>query len=319
MTRPTIFIGSSTKGLEVAKAVRTYFKNLADVIIWNEGVFGFSEGTLEALVAKLEDFDFAILVATLDDCLIKDGVLYPVPRDNVLFELGLFIGHLGRKRVFLLSPNSEAAHLPSDLLGVKVAHYETLDPGRSLEDATRTACVSIQNAMHSLGRLPIKASDLLGIYKYRCSASNNNEFTHGGVCSLECNVESKNLDIIGRRLWRVQSEKDDTVSEKSDKILLCQRLTPFSSWRSIWSSIHGKEYRYVYRITIDDIILNGFAHNYINFDEAKNVTGFTGDYFILPPGRREWGTMEWRRIDKTQPSLDTLTDMDILWDAMKLV
>jgi predicted nucleotide-binding protein len=73
MARPTIFIGSATNGHGIAEAVSVHLEKFANIQIWDEGVFGLMEGTLEALVARLNDFDFAILVATLEDTLIKDG------------------------------------------------------------------------------------------------------------------------------------------------------------------------------------------------------------------------------------------------------
>ena len=47
-------------------------------------------GALETLVGILRNFDFAALVLTPEDLLVKRDILYPAPRDNVLLELGLF-------------------------------------------------------------------------------------------------------------------------------------------------------------------------------------------------------------------------------------
>jgi hypothetical protein len=127
------------------------------------------------------------------------------------------------------------------------------------------------------------------------------------VCSVQWDEDFKYLRIIGRRLWRVQSQQDD-------KILHCQWLNPFSFWRSTWSAINRNEYRFVYRITIDGCNLQGFARSFIDFDEAKNVTGFAGDYYILPPGRPDWGTIEFRQRQTIDPTRD-----DVLWEGMELV
>ena len=87
-------------------------------------MFGLSEGTLESLVKKLPGFDFAILVLTPDDVAITRGEAEQLPRDNVLFELGLFMGKLGRDRCFVVDDRSKQMKLPSDLAGVTPATFE---------------------------------------------------------------------------------------------------------------------------------------------------------------------------------------------------
>jgi len=84
-----------------------------EVTIWSQGVFGLSEGTLESLAATLDDFDFAVLVLTPDDLSISRGSSLPAPHDNVLFELGLFMGALGRQRTYILYDRTAELKLPS--------------------------------------------------------------------------------------------------------------------------------------------------------------------------------------------------------------
>jgi predicted nucleotide-binding protein len=101
--KPTVFIGSSKEGIEVARAIRTQLDEVAEITIWNEGgVFQLGHGYLEALVNALPGFDFAILVLSADDSIESRGVTSLAPRDNVMFELGLFMGRLGRERTFAI-------------------------------------------------------------------------------------------------------------------------------------------------------------------------------------------------------------------------
>ena len=97
--RPRVFIGSSSEGSEIAAEFQVAFDRDCEVEVWDQGTFGLSQGTLESLVAALDRFDFAILVATADDMREMRGDRKAVPRDNVLFELGLFMGRLGRERL----------------------------------------------------------------------------------------------------------------------------------------------------------------------------------------------------------------------------
>ena len=70
--RTSLFIGSSTEGLEIARALQLELDRDAEVEVWSQGVFGLSEGTLSSLVAAVDRFDFAVLVLTaLSALLIK--------------------------------------------------------------------------------------------------------------------------------------------------------------------------------------------------------------------------------------------------------
>jgi predicted nucleotide-binding protein len=89
--KPRIFVGCSTKGLTEAKLIQMQLES-ADTVIWHQGVFGLSSGTLETLVAVAHEYAYAILVLTPDDMLEKQDKNVNAARDNVLFELGLFMG-----------------------------------------------------------------------------------------------------------------------------------------------------------------------------------------------------------------------------------
>ena len=104
MTRelPSVFIGSSTEGLLVAREVELQFQQVAHTTIWKDGVFGPGSGYLESLMNALEQFDFAVMVLSPDDLIESRNESYASPRDNVIFELGLFMGRLGRSRTFIV-------------------------------------------------------------------------------------------------------------------------------------------------------------------------------------------------------------------------
>jgi predicted nucleotide-binding protein len=63
------------------------------------------------------------LVLTADDVTIRRGRKSHAPRDNVVFELGLFIGSLGRERTYIVTEKSVDLRLPTDLLGVTYLPY----------------------------------------------------------------------------------------------------------------------------------------------------------------------------------------------------
>ena len=122
--RPVVFIGSSSEGAEIAEAIQVNLDLQCDVVVWSQGVFGLGEGTLESLVRRVTDFDFAVLILTPDDLITSREKRQPSPRDNVLIELGLFIGAIGRERTFVVYDRLADIKMPSDLAGVTIANYQ---------------------------------------------------------------------------------------------------------------------------------------------------------------------------------------------------
>jgi len=146
--RPALFVGSSSKapGLDLAKAVQLLLNESADVELWNQGVFDLGYGTLEALVQAIPSFDFAILVLTPDDLNVSNGLQHQTPRDNVLLELGLFMGSLGRDRTFIIHDKDNPPSLPSDLAGITTARFQMHASG-NLQASLGAACVQIEQAI----------------------------------------------------------------------------------------------------------------------------------------------------------------------------
>lgn len=144
--RARVFIGSSTEGLPVAEAIQLGLDHVAECTVWNQGVFGLSSTTIETVVDTAADFDFAVLVLTPDDTTTRRGTLANSPRDNLIFELGLFTGILGRARTFLVYPRDATLHLPNDLAGVTAATYTSRSDG-NLAAALGPVCTRIKRAM----------------------------------------------------------------------------------------------------------------------------------------------------------------------------
>jgi hypothetical protein len=145
---PSVFIGSSAEGLDVAREVELQLQRDAITTIWKNGVFGRGTGTLEALMHALDQFDFAIMVLSPDDLIESRDQSYASPRDNVLFELGLFMGRLGPSRVFIVHAEDANLRLPSDLAGVTLSQYQR---GDNLSVALSSTCTPIIKAIQALG------------------------------------------------------------------------------------------------------------------------------------------------------------------------
>lgn len=123
---PILFIGSSTESLPVVKAIVGGLKRAPFIVRpWTGGVFSASQFPIDDLTKQVFDCDFAALVLGPDDQILSRGTSSNAPRDNVLFELGLFMGALERARTFLIVPGDVAVKIPTDILGLTPLRFKS--------------------------------------------------------------------------------------------------------------------------------------------------------------------------------------------------
>jgi GAF domain-containing protein len=165
---PSCFIGSSSEGLPYAKALAGLLeKEDIQCEQWDLTTFALGQTSMESLEAALARNSFAALVATADDKTISRGKAKLSPRDNIIFEFGLFAGRLGRARTFLLVPNHVSTlRLPTDLLGVTVAQFAVRKTSIARRNGMKDAVNKILAAINREGPLeapsdPALANDLL--------------------------------------------------------------------------------------------------------------------------------------------------------------
>ena len=117
--KPSIFIGSSSEALPLARAVRDELTKQFLPDLWSENLFELGEDTLTNLLRFVQCYDFAVLVISDDDVTTSRKTTQASPRDNVIMELGLFLGALGRRRAFVVVVRTDdgSPKLPTDLLG----------------------------------------------------------------------------------------------------------------------------------------------------------------------------------------------------------
>jgi Predicted nucleotide-binding protein containing TIR-like domain len=127
MGKPRIFLGSSGKQAKLLQALTRGLEEVADVEPWTTS-FNPGTTTLERLLELTREVDFAAFVFARDDWTTNSPPAsdssesgQASPRDNVVFEAGLFGGVLGMRRTFILHANG--AKLPSDLLGLTSVRY----------------------------------------------------------------------------------------------------------------------------------------------------------------------------------------------------
>ncbi|RUU90440.1 MAG: hypothetical protein EOS17_08050 [Mesorhizobium sp.] len=151
MSKPKIFIASSRENIETARAIQDAFDHDALVTTWDQDTFGPSEYPLESLDKELDKADFGVFVFFPDDVTVMRGEQLSTVRDNVIFELGLFVGRLTRRRTFILKPRGTDIHLPSDLSGITPVEYDHKREDDNLLAAVGPAARKIRKAMREMG------------------------------------------------------------------------------------------------------------------------------------------------------------------------
>ena len=153
MDKPRIFLGSSGKQEKLLQALTRGLEGVAHVAPWTTS-FNPGTTTLERLLELVHEVDFAAFVFARDDWTTtspsaspRTGSRQASPRDNVVFEAGLFGGALGMRRTFIIHANG--SKLPSDLLGLTCVRY-----GEAMTASeTRMINQKLRQAIENEGRM----------------------------------------------------------------------------------------------------------------------------------------------------------------------
>lgn len=152
MVKPRIFIGSATETIGLAHDVQQSLEEFAETTVWDQDVFYPAKNVLDSLQQMIEKVDFAIFIFTPTDTLKVRNQTSSVARDNVIFELGLFAGHLGVERCFIIRPKDILDfHLPTDLFGLVQCKYDSNRSDKNLMAALGPACNRIKKTIGKIG------------------------------------------------------------------------------------------------------------------------------------------------------------------------
>jgi hypothetical protein len=205
MARPRIFLGSSGKQQRLLKSLTSGLASVADVEPWTT-VFNPGVNTLDRLVELTHEVDFAAFVFAQDDWTSPTagdpGSAVPgmaSPRDNVVFEAGLFGGALGMRRTFIL--HATDAKLPTDLLGLTVVRYPPSLTPAELKEVNQ----KVRGAIEAVGRLARIEGDW---WQYALTA--RSEVEPSAVSLLRVTRDrAGGLEVAGRA-W----QEDGTLSSR---------------------------------------------------------------------------------------------------------
>jgi ADP-ribose pyrophosphatase YjhB (NUDIX family) len=148
--KPRIFVASSSESSSIAYAIQENLANAAEVTVWDQNAFGLNTYALETLVKALDDYEFAICVCAPSDRSEIRGEHVDVTRDNVIFEMGLFMGRHGRERCFVVQPSGFDLHLPSDIAGIMTGRFDPHRSDGNLRAALGPACNQIREQVRKV-------------------------------------------------------------------------------------------------------------------------------------------------------------------------
>jgi predicted transcriptional regulator len=245
MSKSRIFIGSSVESLPIADAIAENLEFDAEVTIWRSGTFNLSSNTLDDLILKSKSVDFSAFIFSPDDLAIMRSREQYVVRDNVLFELGLFIGAIGKERCFIIKPRGVELHFPSDLLGITPTDYE---PNRSDENLTSSltyASTQIKREMVNKGAF----QEIVTSKVQKLDVSNVlNKISDNDLIILGTLLESYNNDVEGCPSWELSNKLQQYLTGPvlNLSIIKLQRVGLIEKENS--GDLNGNEY-FTYKLT----------------------------------------------------------------------
>jgi Predicted nucleotide-binding protein containing TIR-like domain len=184
--KPKIFIGSSKAGYAVAEKVKSNLASVGDCFLWQDpNVWESNRSTFENLIRMVSYFDFGVFVATADDLTLTNDKIVIEPRDNVILEMALFLGAMGRDKSFLLV--EEGIKLPTDFSGIYMPRFD-----KEKDNTIKDACDEYANKIaehYLLGHLSLYPTTALAIGYYK-------NFVAGLVESAQ---EAETLDLDGTK------------------------------------------------------------------------------------------------------------------------
>ncbi|MDI1255391.1 MAG: nucleotide-binding protein [Flavobacterium sp.] len=162
--KPKIFIGSSKAGLPTAQKVSDNLSSIGDCYIWEDpNIWETNKSTFDNLLRMASYFDFGVFVATADDLTMTNDKIVIEPRDNVILEMALFLGAMGKHKSFLLVESG--IKLPTDFSGIYMPRFDPADDS-TIKSATDAYARTITEH-YELGHLSLYPTTALAIGYYK--------------------------------------------------------------------------------------------------------------------------------------------------------
>jgi hypothetical protein len=262
-SNPRLFIGSASESLDIARSLEYELQNVARTEVW-DSAFRPGHYTLEELMRKVAEVDFAAFILGQEDLTTSRGQITISPRDNVVYEAGLFAGRLGVSRVFLLV-DARGIKIPTDWKGLGYIPY---DPSTATaNDAVHQAAVMIRKEISdwtSSDKTSFCQRILGGWWQF---VVNNKE---GSVISL-LNIKTS----VGFSAWEV-----------SGTAWTCEGKSIAKYWSNA-AALHERDRKLFYywegKHPFDESIPAFFGVGEIQFDDSEETISKADGWFSESP------------------------------------
>lgn len=228
--KPKVFVGSSSEAKPLATAFCKVLKDTAIMVPWwLADEFQIMHSILDGLINACDQYDFGLFILTPDDKLESRGVKGRSARDNVMFELGLFLGKLGPNRTLAViqqaSTKRAQVKVPSDLAGIVIPRFEAGD-AHLLIASVHHAAENIRQVIEREGRRHGRIGNLVKSWGYD-STSRTFKMTLSGTALVQNKDKLRDRSLV--LVSRIYNE--DLAFEDDRKIALSKprKLSRFSN------------------------------------------------------------------------------------------
>jgi len=271
--KPKMFVGcASEKGRLIAEKFISALDKTGKVTAvgwWEATDFRPMHSTLEGLLQAVDRFDFGLFILTPDDLTKSRGKSQPTIRDNVLFELGMFLGRLGPKRAFAVLQTaahaSNPVKTPSDLLGIYIPWFKNPQAPEEQNKEVRKALEQIVSVVDEEGFKPPGLRPLKNYDIYRKEKSfgmtvsadiinANLELLKGGHLTVVAYRPSPSVHFLRDTKITVGNIREIVDNERDDPVVFAP-LKPLGDIKK--------------NDDIDGYLV--FIPRYVNIDDAKTL------------------------------------------------
>ena len=179
--KPRLFVASSKESLNFAYAIQEELEYDAEVTLWSQDIFTASQNNLKSIISSAYEFDFGIFIFSPDDITIINGNNMKSARDNIIFEIGVYMAMLGPERCFFIIPRERSDfRIPTDLLGIEPLTFDTSRSDNNYRASFGPSCNRIRKVILKLGFIKdYKKSNEILTYPPKMTIKDKNEIVNG--------------------------------------------------------------------------------------------------------------------------------------------
>jgi predicted nucleotide-binding protein len=148
--KPHIFIGSSLEGYKEVKHLQVALSEFCECTPW-KNAFEPNKETMANLINATQEYDFAAFILTPDDTIARRGINRKAIRNNILFEIGLFMGSIGQRKTFLVHCTEDTLDIPTDLIAIQRITYPRQ---KKLKNSMQVAATKMEEAIAEMVKDP---------------------------------------------------------------------------------------------------------------------------------------------------------------------